>query len=93
MSDRRTIGIGCVLTHRGWFGVCPVYLGYIDSDAPLVVERHWVFVPAMMLSEAAFGALFWLANLVSAGRWEPAWPLRISGVLETPIEIPIGKES
>lgn len=28
-------------THRAWFGVCPVYMGDIDSQAPHVHPRHW----------------------------------------------------
>lgn len=62
------------LTHKGWFGICPVYFGRLDSEAPLVVERHWVFMPLMMLSEFVYGLVLMFAE-------EPQWPLRITGEL------------
>lgn len=79
------------LTHKGWFGLCPVYLGGLDGDAPLVVERHWVLVPLMLLSECGFGMLFVLGALLLAD-FEPAWPLRVTGELDPPrpIDIPGG---
>ncbi|MBE2242453.1 MAG: hypothetical protein IAE86_06845 [Burkholderiaceae bacterium] len=78
------------LTHKGWFGVCPVYLADLDSDAPLVVERHWALVPLMLLSEACFGALFVLGSLFAG--FEPAWPISVTGELDTPVTIDVDDE-
>ena len=39
MSERKTV----TLTHKGWLGLCPVYFGDIDSEAP-VVEPRWACV-------------------------------------------------
>jgi hypothetical protein len=29
-------------THEGWFYLCPVYLGNVDSNRPRVHEKNWV---------------------------------------------------
>lgn len=34
-----------MLTHKGWFGICPVYIGGIESDGPLIVERSPLLLP------------------------------------------------
>lgn len=65
------------LTHRGWFGVCPVYFGLVDTDAPLVVERHWAAWPLFWLSEALLAGV--MLTLEAMGRPAPGWPLRITG--------------
>lgn len=62
------------LTHKGWFGICPVYFGRLDTEAPLVVERHKLFLPLMMVSEFVFG----LALMFSE---DPEWCLMITGEL------------
>jgi hypothetical protein len=40
-----------LLTHRGWFGICPIYMGDVYSDAPVIVERHRLLRPLMKLSQ------------------------------------------
>ena len=79
------------LTHKGWFGICPVYLGNLDSDAPLVVERHWALLPLMLLSECCFGLVFALASLLTG--LEPAWPLRVTDELVPPKAIAVPDRS
>lgn len=29
-----------MLTHKGWLGLCPIYIGESKSDSPVVVPRH-----------------------------------------------------
>ena len=62
------------LTHKGWFGICPVYFGRLDSEAPLVVERHKLLLPLMMLSEFVYGLVLMFSE-------DPQWPLIITGEL------------
>lgn len=69
------------LTHKGWFGICPVYFADLETDAPLVVERHWIFVPLMLLSEAIFYLAFTAWGMIDPD-FEPQWPLKITGKLE-----------
>lgn len=71
-------------THKGWFGLCPVYFADLNSDAPHVHERHWALKPLMVVSEWMWGAMFWLASVVNPD-YEPEWPLHITGVLDPPI--------
>ena len=75
------------LTHKGWFGICPVYFANLDSAAPLVVERHWSLLPLMLLSECCFGLVFVLGSFL--GGFEPAWPLRVTGELAPPKSIAV----
>ena len=30
-----------MLTHSGWFGLCPVYIGDAKSEEPFLDPRHW----------------------------------------------------
>ena len=68
------------LTHKGWFGFCPVFFGNLESVAPLVVERHWLLLPIMILNEWIFGGMFFFATLINP-EYEPEWPLRVTGEL------------
>lgn len=69
------------LTHKGWFGLCPVYFAELDSAAPRVVERHWSLAPLMVLSEILFTACFTVCCWVDP-TFEPQWPLRVTGEIE-----------
>lgn len=69
------------LTHKGWFGICPVYFGNPYGSAPLVVERHWCFLPLMMISEWIYGLSFFIIS-VFIPDYQPAWPLKITGELK-----------
>lgn len=75
-----------ILTHKGWFGVCPVYFGALQSEAPHVYERHGLLAPLMTLSEWIYAATFFVGRLVNP-EFEPSWPLRITGQLANPIEV------
>lgn len=39
------------MTHKGWFGICPVHFGNLGTEAPAVEPRHWVFSPLLTISE------------------------------------------
>lgn len=71
------------ITHKGWFGLCPIYMGTMDGDesAPLIVERHWVFVPLFLLSELIFSVMFAAISLFDL-TYEPEWPIRVTGELK-----------
>ena len=78
------------LTHKGWFGICPVYFGNLDRPAPLVIERHWSLLPLMLLSEGLFALTFLFASRF--GDIEPAWPLTVTGELDPPKSIVVPDE-
>jgi hypothetical protein len=64
-------------THKGWFGVCPVLLANLDTDAPNVEPRHRVFTPLLYLSIAIYRVLFFVAALVDPLGDPGGWPIRI----------------
>lgn len=68
------------LTHKGWFGLCPVYFGNMHSESPLVLERHPALLPLMMFSEAMFQLVMIIMDI--AGQDPPGFPLRITGKLD-----------
>lgn len=79
------------LTHRGWFGICPVYLGDLDGDAPLVIERHWLLLPLMLLSECCYGLVFVVGSALAG--FQPGWPLLVTGELVRPKSVTVPDRS
>ena len=71
------------ITHRGWFGVCPIYIGDPYSMSPMLLERHPAMLPLFMFSELMywlmFRALYWMNP-----DFEASWPVKITGELERP---------
>lgn len=75
------------LTHKGWFGFCPVYYAnpYRDPE-PFVIERHRALFPVFWLSEIMLELI-----MFSMGDNNPGWPLRITGKIEPrTFEIEVG---
>jgi hypothetical protein len=70
-------------THKGWFGLCPVYFAGLDSECPAVHPRHALCGPLMVLSEAIFGVVFWCCRVMRPG-FEAGWPLKVTGKLVPP---------
>lgn len=75
-----------MLTHKGWFGVCPVYLTDDGRDGVVLVERHWLFRPLMWLTVHVYGLLIFLATMVNSD-YEPEWPVMITGEIK-PMKAP-----
>ena len=73
------------LTHKGWFGICPVYYANLHSEAPLVIERHWIFAPLHDFSLFTYNCIGWIADLMESG-YDMPYPLRVTGEIE-PVEI------
>lgn len=67
-------------THKGWLGLCPVYIGDLDSAGPVVEPRWRVLAWLMPVSEALFFVAFALAAAADPG-YEPSWPIRVTGRL------------
>lgn len=74
------------LTHKGWFGLCPVYFADPFGPAPMVEPRHWTLTPLMMLSEGIYAVAFTVWRALDPA-FEPSWPLRITGELAKPITL------
>lgn len=72
---------GVEYRYKGWFGLCPVYISGLASEAPHLAERHVIFLPLMWLSEFMFSVCFSVMGWFDPD-YEPAWPIRITGKLE-----------
>lgn len=68
------------LTHKGWFGLCPVYIGGNYRGAPVYVERHWTALPLLMLSEL-MAVVCLLCFALMDPMAEPVLPLKTTGKL------------
>lgn len=75
------------LTHKGWFGICPVYYAnpYNDPE-PFLIERRWAFYPVFWISEVMLEAVMMFVELL--GGDAPGYPLRITGKIK-PIDVEI----
>ena len=69
-------------SHYGWFaGLVPIYLGDIDSDAPVIAERNWVPEWYFLVVEILFGLLCWVSSILFPS-FEPAFPMLITGEIK-----------
>lgn len=67
------------MTHKGWLGLCPIYLTD-PTQGPLHLEaRHWVLEPLLDLSEALQRTVNWLLSLVDPHH-EPGFSILVTGV-------------
>lgn len=70
-----------IYTHKGWFGCCPVYFAGLETDAPLVEARHWIYTPLLIFSETFYDFYFAVASMLDPD-FEPMWPLTVTGELK-----------
>lgn len=76
--------ISVTYTHKGWIGLCPVYIGEPETSEPNVDPRDWI--PDWWLHLNLW--LFELAGFALEAldpTYEFAWPVHITGRLETPV--------
>jgi hypothetical protein len=78
------------VTHKGWFGVCPVYLGDIESDSPFVVERLPIYYPLLVFSEAMYQVVMNFMEWM--GQEPPGFPLVVGKRLDPPRQIDAAPE-
>lgn len=70
-------------SHKGWFGICPVYVGNLSSNSPNVDERHWLLIPLMFFSEFFFDICFAVKTWMDPD-YEPEWPITHLEPLDEP---------
>lgn len=78
-------------THKGWFGLCPVYFAGLETGCPAILERHWSLVWLMTFSEWLYALAHWTIHLFDPER-ELFWPLRVTGELTPPREFDFGND-
>lgn len=64
-------------THKGWFGICPVYLGNLGSDIVKVAPRWEAVVPLFVISEWFQGAAIYVCTLFYP-EYVPTWKFRVT---------------
>lgn len=70
-------------THKGWFGLCPIYMKDIDTDCPMIEPRIPLTGWLIDVSEFIYGTCIWVATTVNPEH-EPLWPMLITGKLASP---------
>lgn len=76
-----------ILTHKGWFGLCPVYIGDIDDEGPFIDPRHWSLMWLMLLSAFAYQVIMTVCDFV--GVECGGLPIKVTGELESPMTIEV----
>lgn len=74
-------------THTGWLGLCPVHVADPYGGAPALKARAAWLEWWLDLNEVALGAAGFVISLINPA-FEPLWPIRITGELASPIEVP-----
>jgi hypothetical protein len=69
-------------THYGWFGFCPVKIGGLDTEAPLVVARWWWLEPVFWLAELHESLVIGLRSVFMPDV-EPVFALKIGKQITT----------
>jgi hypothetical protein len=73
-------------THKGWFGLCPVFIGNIEADGPdgpCIKARHWSLEWLFDLSAALMDAVMFVQGLL--GGDPPGYFVAIGAKLDAPI--------
>lgn len=69
-------------THKGWFGLCPVYISEPHSDEPSIEPRYlctdWLL---------ALSAWIWSWDFSFVEGDDKALPIRVTGELEDPFVV------
>ena len=81
-------------THKGWFGVCPVYYADIEADCPMVDPRlPRLFMPLLLFSSFMYQVVMACVMAIDPSVYV-GFPLYITGALEKPITrmFPVLKE-
>lgn len=69
-------------THKGWFGVCPVYLGGHEQQYCVkVAPRWWYVVPLFWVSFAAQAVAIYFCSWFNP-EYVPCWAFRVTGELD-----------
>lgn len=69
------------LTHKGWFGICPVYMNSPwHNEPPYIDPRHWTLTPLFWFSEAMCWIAYHIYEIFDP-EMEIGWPIKVTGRL------------
>jgi hypothetical protein len=69
------------LTHYGWWLFCPVLLGGLDTEAPLIVPRWFWLAPVYWAAQTVQGVVIGLCSMFHEG-YEPMWYFAVTGEIK-----------
>ena len=72
---------GITYTHKGWFGMCPMFIGKLNSECPDLLPRHWAFMPLAHLAVFLQGIAISTCAFFNP-HWTPVWAIRVTGILK-----------
>lgn len=78
------MGQEIIYTHKGWFGMCPVYLAGVETDCPDLDVRHWSLAWLLTMSVWMLGSMIWIRTAMDP-LYDPEFPIVITGELPTPV--------
>ena len=72
-------------THKGWVGICPVYIGGLETEAPNIDARHRWLEPLHSFSITVYQVCFAIVEMM--GGDAQGFPIRITGQLPQPLTV------
>lgn len=72
---------GIEYTHKGWMGMCPMYIGKLDTECPDLLPRHEVFASLAHFAIFLQGMAITVCSFVNP-EWTPTWVIRVTGKLK-----------
>lgn len=66
-------------THKGWLGICPIYLSNPAQGEWHVTARHWTLEPILTVMEWMQQSINWTLSH-SDPTYEPGFLIRVTGV-------------
>lgn len=76
--------ISVTYSHKGWIGLCPVYIGEPDSEEPNIDPRDWIPDWWLFLNLRLFDLTGLLLEAISPA-YEFTYPIQITGKLGKPV--------
>lgn len=65
-----------MITHKGWFLLCPVLLADIDTDCPYMETRRFIPEWWFKVNASIVDCLLFVAEMMN---YEPMYPILITG--------------
>lgn len=70
------------LTHKGWFGIAPVYYADTFSETPFITARHGIFEWALDFSHWLFDRIADMCEWMNPDYEFDGYPMTITGELK-----------
>lgn len=82
--------VSATYTHKGWVGICPVYIGGIEDGTWRIDARRWWLEPLHDFSLALYRLTFRLVEAM--GGDVAGFPVRITEKMSEPLTVTYRRE-